>query len=306
MKVRDLIEGSAENIGVLKDMVKAVLKSWPEYIPEDSEYIFGRDPSIDVPEENGNTHELPGIDELIKKYEDYPKIVRGLKNFKNSVIVVDNRKSTMNGNELGVYKWKHVVVYISAIKKNYDAVYDGDIGGWKARATFNKVLAHELRHFFQDDEYSGHMRSGKEFTKDWNQRPMEWDAEWTAIISQYNPRDWSGNVSGFVEDIMYEWLEEVQTRGSQKIPPKVVEKYRKKTIKFYFQHNYDEAKRLLKMIVRNNFRKGNGQEFVNTSFEDYKDLTDYQLTPAQYNAARNFIVKYWKEKQSDKSEINTI
>jgi hypothetical protein len=305
MKVFELVEGSLESIGVLNDLVKVIMKQWPDEIPEDSEYVIGIDPEARLRPEQGNTQPIQGIDPLIKKYEEYPKIVKGLEHLKDSWIVIDNTEAGMHRGALGVYNWGHITIYLSAIKKNHER-WEIDYFHYRDVSTVKKVLAHELRHLFQDKDYPTYMRSKQAFAKDWNQRSMEWDAEWTAIVSENNPKDWN-NAADFAEDMIWEWLKEMHVRGSQEVPPKVVEKYRKKTIKYYFAHNRDSLKKLLKMVIDDNSYFKSGSKFVQRAIRDFHDITDWSLTPAQYVAARNIIINHWKNNAATKQPgINTI
>ena len=305
MRVRDITEASLENIGVLQDMVKLIMTHWPETIPANSEYVIGRDPEARLSPEQGN-QPIKGIDPLIQKYEDYPKIVDGLEKFKDSWIVLDNTEDAIGAGYNGLYNWGYITINLAGIKGNAEAVYDYDL--YHGVVDRVKVtLAHELRHYFQDRTFQKYMRSPKAHSGDWNQRSVEMDAEWSSVISKYNVGEWS-NPSDFADYVIDNWAYEMNVRGDKTIPDKIVAHYRKKTIKYFFQHNQNYVKQTLKDAIKANVYYKNAKDFVNYTLDDFKSYTYNVLTPAAYNLARSNIILYWKNNIKPKlqSKVNTI
>ena len=251
MKINHIVtEDTYENVSIIDDIVEYIIDVMPDSIPENSTYRFGYNArggnSGNDWLKDTSSPEIKSIKELLKENEKNSKIKTVLDYLIYNTIIFHNTEAYVNHNAAGDYSWGPINIYVSTIQRStreFIIKYTEEKGVYPSFKFQNlkffkfqklkSVLAHELRHAFQDVTYNTYMRSPTrdidkktQTRKDWSERQIEWDAKWTDIIYEFTPKDYS-DVDNYLGDVMSEYLQWV------KLPPKVKQHYKRKTAAYY-------------------------------------------------------------------------
>ena len=208
MKITHIVtEDTYENVSIIDDIVEYIIDVMPDSIPENSTYRFGyyargANSGNDWLKDTSSP-EIKSIKELLKENEKNSKIKTVLDYLIYNTIIFRNTEAYVNHNAAGDYSWGPINIYVSTIQRStreFIIKYTEEKGVYPS-FKFQKlksVLAHELRHAFQDVTYNTYMRSPTrdidkktQTRKDWNERQIEWDAKWTDTIYEFTPKDYS-------------------------------------------------------------------------------------------------------------------
>jgi hypothetical protein len=305
LKLLDLTETLFANAQVLNDLVSLILDQWPDTIPANSKYVIGQ-PHVQLDPRIGMSGPVPGIDNLIEKYEDYPQLVRGLRYFRSrGWVELDNTSTALEHTGTGYYHWgkKYVVVNVAGLQGRTNIFRKAFLKHFKS-AIF-ETLVHELRHYFQDVDFGSYLQSSHASKGEWSSRPVEWDAEWNAVITQYNVNRWS-DPSEFADAVVDHWVKSINDRSTQyRLPDKQINKYRRKTVRYFFQNNDFFMKSAFKQAIRKNMQLINDRSFVPTALNTFKTLTYDYLSSVAYNRIKSQFTDFQKSINTNNTQRNT-
>lgn len=305
MKIRELTEAVFANAQVLKDLAALILNQWPDTIPDNSMFVIGQPRIQDDPRIAG-THPIEGIDQLIEKYEDYPQLVQGLTQFRTTgLVLLINTQKGLETDAMGSYHYgkKFVKLNIAQMQGRTDA-FDVELLKY-FRKTIIETLVHELRHYFQDVDFGPYIQSDRSRKGEWSERSMEWDAEWNAVLTNYDPNQWS-NPSDFADAVIDHWVREINNRSATgyRLSDQVINQHRKKAIKYFFQNNDFFIRSAFKKAVQRNMSLINNRSFVSTALNTFKSLTSDTLSSVAYNQIRSQLFDYWKMLNTNNAQRN--
>jgi hypothetical protein len=278
MKISHLSEETYENITIIQDIIRFIIDRMPNVIPQNSIYEFGftdGGKNIDWTY-NSTSPEIKSLKELIEENRDNEKIKNALIRLSTNKIVFHNTEEKVYHSNLGDYSFGPINIYVSTIQKSSKPfVIKKSSNNPYPNFYFTKfiqVLAHELRHLFQDVEYPDYLRTKSHRNiktgeiRDWNDRQVEWDAKWTDILTKTDPEDYS-TASGYAEEVMSEFLQWV------KLSDKIKKHYYKKTINYHInwykkkiEKTWEKLKKIMKpLIIDGTYNK---QQFIEYVLDD--------------------------------------
>lgn len=173
-----LLEATSDNIEVIQDLLNLVKRDIVKQLPKNQIYTFFK-------------WDKKYINDLKEKYNS-EKITNALDNINKVKIIFNNTDKHKNASELGFYndENKSIVINVSKIKSSSDL-----ISLKKNNTVTNKIwqtIFHELRHFFQFNEYGDYVKTLK--GTDWSKRPTEWDALWSDLLYNHSPSMYDDSV----------------------------------------------------------------------------------------------------------------
>lgn len=321
MKATQITEDTYENISIIKNIVDYIFSTMPNTIPENSTYKYGYfarggDNKNDWLQKSPST-EIKSISELREENKDNPKIKNALDRLVFNQIIFHNTEQYLQHNAYGDYSWGPINIYVSRIQKSTKTFvinYSEDYGYPSVGLTkMARTLFHEIRHFFQDNQYSKYMRDPKRDidkqgnTRSWSERQIEWDAKWSDTLYDIDVADYH-DAAGYVEEVMGEFKNWV------KLPPKVEQHYYRKTIAYYLNSIRKQLENQWKKIVKTLDQyiidgSYTQQEFIEYVLEDLSWYTNNRtgiIPPAVNQYFKTKTIKYYKEKTKPLRDTNKL
>jgi hypothetical protein len=312
MKTTQITEDTYENISIIEDIVDYILSTMPDTIPENSTYKYGY---FARGGNSGNdwlqkppSAEIKSIKELIEENKNNPKIKESLDRLIFNQINFHNTEEYLKHNAYGDYSWGPINIYVSrmqnstrtfVINSNEDYGYPS-----MAHSKMVRTLFHEIRHFFQDTQYSSYLRKADRDlnkktgeTRPWGERQIEWDAKWSDTLYDINVEGFSSatDYAGVVMEEFKRWVN---------LSPKVEQHYYRKTISYYLNWVRKQLEKQWQKIVKASDQYITNGMYTRQDLVDYvlEDLTWYTnnstgiIPPAVKQYFKMKTIKYYEEK----------
>ena len=229
MKIGHILEGTTENISLLKDVVSLIVANLPEYFVLDTEYeIYGSKLQA-----KGNVNYT--LTDLETKY---PKFAEIIKYIGETHFVFPYYRENRRVKTYGEYSSvdNQVFVNLAAIANSDDEKLKKStlLGDRNNIYGFIPVLVHEVRHIIQHRHYPDHFFSrGRQ--GEYTTREIEIDAMWHNILDTYDPAKFK-NARAYTTVIMND------LKNTRTLTAKQEELYTKKTINYYTNPKLSEPK----------------------------------------------------------------
>lgn len=317
MQIQQITEDTYENMSIIEDLVDHIMATMPDVIPENSTYSYGYGG-------NGgndwfkNVKDLKNIDELIKEIKDDTKIKRALQILMFNKIIFHNTEKYLKHNAYGDYSWGPINIYVSRIQQSTKpfVLNSGENTGPQNgnRNKLVRTIFHELRHAFQDADYSEYMRNKNRDlnkktgeTRPWGERQIEWDAKWSDTLYEFSPQDFN-NAKDYVDAVMEEFKRWVG------ISLKVEQHYYRKTIAYYLNWIRKQLEKQWQKIIKTFDQYIESGSFTRQEVVDYvlEDLTWYTnngtgiIPPAVKQYFKMKTIKYYEEKAKPRKTKNKL
>lgn len=283
MRYIDILEATAENITVIRELADIVTKAMPETPSGENSNIY--------------LSKVPGFNALYKKYKDHEK-------FKNSFQYMETTE----------IRFINDPAYIDRYYKNDIDKYGGYFSMndnlilvvlfnrkqmWTSSKAVNNTLIHEFRHLFQYGTYPKYFNSPAAYKKPYEEQHVELDATWSDLIGGNSPEGMQGAEAEYATEIMRDMA------NIKKLSPKLHDHYRKKTIKYareFFIHNIETKWKKLLQYYKDDINPEvySMNEWIGDLMGEVNRLYDYELgrypTPKEEAYYRNLLRKFYMDR----------
>jgi len=222
MVIRDLVEGTFDNMAVLRDCVELLIRNLP--------YQFPANQTIWLAGVN-----LNGLDAIINKYKGTPYETT-INSIKLMAFAFRNTEALIQSGTVGAYRAKPdmmVLINVSAFMRSAEAVRVEDVlRQYRAELpikTFKAILLHELRHVFQSFSYEPYYygRGNREDLL-YKKSPVEIDAAWSHHLQDFDVTQYP-DANSYTDAVMASFA------SYKSLTPPQYDHYRRKTLRYYVE-----------------------------------------------------------------------
>lgn len=220
----NLSESTTENMQVLKDCVNTIILAMPNIIPAESNKVVYISKS-------------PAYKDLRAKYKN-TKYEYSVSELAELVVALFNTADIVNKDSMGGFTtapgFPALILAISTFMRSADTVKKSDLLSRRlsdihAVKTFKAIILHELRHFFQKNQYNHEYFTTKNKENDYNAQATEIDAAWLHHLEDYDPYNYV-SASRYANAVMNSFY------NYKELSDRQLKHYRRKTINYYLQN----------------------------------------------------------------------